>query len=335
MAWLLLAVKIAGTSLAAIFGLIGTFSKFLAEDGRVTRIGKIAVVGLSLSVLLTFVADIWSGVLAQRESVASTLRTEAMVRDLDRSLRQIESVSFFVVDFRPPADDPLIAAYFRRVDAMLAPVIVGFRDGTWTSMRRPEADGVDYSLRAFDEADVPVTAELLEPLLPDPQSVLNAALTVGGATLSIYAAGVPEADILAGAARPNLRIEMGYGQPPLPVNYELDDAGPDPKPARLIVSGAFDDPGKPAWTGDETIVATPDLRGATIAVHLGPFGMADAAEDAAFQALRARSELREAALRVNASDIHFAGDQIRRAVDQDGSTMWLMRLGTADPLAPG
>lgn len=333
----LLAAKVIGSALAAVFGLIGTFSDFRTDKGQITRRGKIAIWGLSLSAILTLSAEIWGSVNAQNEAAQAAQRTEKMMIDLDRTLRPLESFGVYVADFSPPRDEPLVADYFRIVDIQIAPVVEGFRSGTYSD-NNPPAANFPGSLRAFDKHGMPTRIELPAHFLtPDRQSVLNAVMTINAVHVKVFAAGKSADDIAEGLATPDISIFMWgqNGDEPLPVSYALDDGVFDRKSARLVISGQLLDPGKSQWDSAGTLVAVPDLKGATVTVEFSPVGFGDAAKDAAIKAIRARSVLNKFEFRINSRGIPLDSGTAERQVGPDGEVFWRFQLSEHDPFMPG
>ena len=59
MDWWIAFVKIFGTALSGVFGVIGTIHKYKNEDGSVTFWGKLALYGLSTSLVCAISAQTW------------------------------------------------------------------------------------------------------------------------------------------------------------------------------------------------------------------------------------------------------------------------------------
>ncbi|MEO1550448.1 MAG: hypothetical protein AAFR93_08450 [Pseudomonadota bacterium] len=334
--FILIAVKVLGTGLAGFFGLYGILHDFRDETGRVTRAGRIAIMGLGASILLTGLAETWDGLSARSESRAATERIERAITEIDRSLRQIEDVQVFVADLAVPLEAPEVAAYFATVKGSFEPEIELFRTGVATLDAPGPAVLVRSLTRSFDK--VPISVRIPPRLLPDDDgSVLAGLLSVVAVHMHIYTANTAYEAIVAGDARPDLDITL-YGDgrffdTPLNVYYELDPESGDADSARLSISGRLTGPGPSDWTSNGKVISIPDLRGAWIALSFSPVGIGGSVENTRFLDLRAQMTLKALNLQVNARDVWLESTHFSQHRDAQQEPFWLTRLGADDPFA--
>lgn len=353
MSLLIAFMKIAGTALSGVFGVIGTIHDFKNKKGEVTRWGKLAISGLSISVVCAISAQTWEtwdkkrkAEAAAIETLESTRRIERLLSEVDRAIRPIETVEIFVSDLFVPKNDPVVAPYFARVASVVTPFIRSYLELGPDSVDYGEMEGKGFRFRVFGVTDdgrqIPNSADLFGDLKPEESNrVLSAALSIYFAVVKIYRPETDMAELVSNKRRSTKKADLELNLQPNPnlareglgLQFVLDPVDPDVDQADLSFVGNLSSDDKSDWTGKGTVVSEPDLRGAWVVVEFSPYGVKHDEENA-FGRIRSGLELTSLKLRVNSRELWLREHAIKKHIRDDGNPIWIIQLDEDDPFIP-
>jgi len=110
--------KTIATIATAAFGIYGLDVKSRDDSGVFTRKGKIVLVGLVVSALITGVIQLGEFLQGQEQSKEELARSRQVLISLERNVHSLEPLTL-AFDIEYSMDDPVLDAYAKRVQALI------------------------------------------------------------------------------------------------------------------------------------------------------------------------------------------------------------------------
>lgn len=326
---LLALLQVLGVILAGGFGLLGLLTKYRDEAGRITRWGRVALVGVVVSTLVAVSAQALEAVRKSRESKASAQRTERIIAEVMRAvhpLTDIELTSWILL----PWDHAEVRGYRARVEPQLRRI-----DAEWdgNAFKQPRSCG-RLSCFAGNQQSHAITAKTVaefstkvisfgskSPLFPRETSESPPRhLTRTQIHIAIYKDHIDPTHFMAmwsGSSDPvDLRFSVRSDDPKL--TYELAHQ-------KMILYLTGKARPRPEMSKG-TIVAIPDLAGTQMIVSLVPGSMSQRELEALprVSEVRYALELRSVLMRFGDRAIVLASgdDTVGFHTSADGFPLW-------------
>lgn len=319
------AIKIIASALSGVFGAIGTIHEYKQKDGRVTKFGKIALWGLSISVFFAVSAQIFEATrdqLTARNAAEEALRATQQMQDLlegvDRNLRRIESYRVFLV---VNANSVEVDTYVE----FLKPLVKSAMENGPFSDENLTLSTDGPGVKTFD-----VHAQY------EPEEIgtwlISKILTVNRVELAIYRDPIDPTEHrpFSGASSEDLEVDLSpsYGDR-MGINYHLNGEDDD-RDDHIGLSGAVvsEDPSR--WDSNGEMLSIPDFTGAQIFIAFGPLGVAPGGEE--FTRARSHFEIDAINFQVNNRSVWIDPESLKKHATGDGVTYWSYTFPTAgDP----
>jgi hypothetical protein len=119
-------LQVLGVVLTGIFGLLGLLTKYRNDVGRITKWGRIALVGIVVSTLVAVSSQALEAVRKARESRAAAERTERIISEVARAVHPLTSIEATAWALMP-WDHPQLASYRKRIEPQLRRIATEWR----------------------------------------------------------------------------------------------------------------------------------------------------------------------------------------------------------------
>ncbi len=329
---LLFTLKLAGVTLSALFGVIGTMHEFRDKNAQLTRWGRAAIGGIlvaaSLAIAAQFIEDRLKDVSAREaaiQTLESTKRLEVIVHQLDRTLQPLDSVSLFLPELEIPMNDPLFARYKARLDVEIADY-KNQNDRSRFAQKGISAPLLDR----YRGSPIIVSVSSVHQLFPrfSDEAFVRTLLSVPVVELAFYKTLIdPEVfQPLFHGGPQDADLRIGFRIP------RLLEIQKDFQSNRYFLAGKLATSDYSSWENITGKIATiPDLAASQLFLAVGPHAatldLVDGRKDA-FLKLRQRFALGRVLIRFGNRDCWIDESAFTRHVNNRGETFWEYRFPT-------
>ncbi|MBX3568803.1 MAG: hypothetical protein KF914_12150 [Rhizobiaceae bacterium] len=170
------------------FGVLALLTKYKDEDGKTTKWGKIALIGVFATGLISAATQSIEIARSNQARIASEEKTQRDIEANSRLLDQINRSLNPLVDvtasfwIRVPSDEPRLKAFFDRFRAEVKPIIAAMEAGPRGSMPY----GIVGSSRNSDGKVLGVDVGRKSPLFPDQDKEDFAYAIFAGISVDLY-----------------------------------------------------------------------------------------------------------------------------------------------------
>lgn len=328
-------LKVFSAVLAGVFGAIGTVKEFRGEDGKVTKWGKVALLGVAVSSITAVSTQVIQELIDQQSAREAAGRIEKQVENqqeilekmvvqgeksqsilssLERSLTKFSEISATVFIDLP--DNVELVGQFEQ--ELLAEYSNFVESGT-------AYDGPVYASRGFPDRVEEIVVLAFGGLYPQSDESNPFGWLLGSLSLEAAFYKEPRADseLLAtrwsGEGQPDLQIEFTMDHLPN-LKYELEGSK-----FNILQRSKSD---SQFWDSSGEIISLSDLAGAQVYFYLKAYGSVQMQPeaDSVFRDGVRNSILETVILRIDELDLWFRDTQLRGFQAENGVTIWTATL---------
>ncbi|HKU28247.1 MAG TPA: hypothetical protein VJQ54_22460 [Candidatus Sulfotelmatobacter sp.] len=321
---LALVLKVIGIVVAGILGYVGTRHDFKNSAGRLTKWGRWTITGIFVSTGIALSVQLFEHYLvtvSSRDASLKAAHTSAqlatVVSELSRGLQVFDKIEMFLI-LEVPVADPLLQRYKTRLDKGAAEQIERDRSTDFTRSTAPQ---VTYSLKRYN--DGPLTVDRVSF---GPENKMSPTEADGPCSMPLLSVDIANIQLFR---QPTDSTKLyGHAQAKKPDIYATlrDSAlwiGVDPVEGKYELSGRLS-ASRNSWDNySERIVATSDLDGAQLFLHVGYL---DDSKCTDFIRLKAQYNLKYVSVRFGARQLAIEGKQFIKHVSSSGDVYWEYRF---------